>query len=212
MRIFRFDITNPIARAAMVWACLTVPFLGLAGQDQDFVDSLEIIYREGNFDPEQELEILRSLASYHTNADSMLRYAGKLIEQAEAAGESDLLSVGYLQTGYGHRLKGDLEKALENYFRVAILATGSGSLKDRATARVAIADVYSVKGDHERAVNNYREGIRIFRKINDSVRLASAVLNLGDEFFNAGELDSALQQFDQSGLLFQDLDYDMGVA
>jgi len=181
-------------------------------QDQELADSLEAIYVEGNFAPEEELQILKDLAAYHTDTEVMLRYSEKLIQLAEAAGENDFLVAGFLQSGHAHRMRGDLSKALENYFRVAILATGSGSLKDRALARVAIADVYSVKGEHDRSVKNYREGIRIFRKINDSVGLASAVLNLGDEFFNAGELDSALQQFQESGQLFQALDHEIGLA
>jgi adenylate cyclase len=77
---------------------------------------------------------------------------------------------------------------------------------------IAIADVYSIMENHDRAISYYQRAIDILREEKDSISLASALLNAGDEYFNYGILDSALTFFEESGEIFNAVNYELGVA
>ena len=85
--------------------------------------------------------------------------------------------------------------------------------KDLISAlHVSIADTYSMMGNSERAKYYYDEAITLLRKANDSLSLASALLNAGDELYNTAEYDQALLNFQESGEIFERLDYQIGKA
>jgi class 3 adenylate cyclase len=67
-------------------------------------------------------------------------------------------------------------------------------------------------GNHNNSVYYYLSAINILREVNDSVNLASALVNAGDEYFNYGELDSALIFFNESGAIFKAINSEIGVA
>jgi class 3 adenylate cyclase len=64
----------------------------------------------------------------------------------------------------------------------------------------------------EIAKGYYLKGIKILRKLNDSIQTGSALLNAGDEYFISGKLDSALILTNESVLYFENLNYPIGHA
>lgn len=189
-------------------------FLSFTGTTQDLQlsDSLRILYNSGDFDVRDELEILNKLAASETNADQLLTYSQELIRKAKRRDSTIFQFEGYLQQGNAYRLKSDMTKALESYFSAAKVASEHNLKSKSATIYIAIADVYSITGDNETSVGYYQRAMNLLRIEKDSIGLASAQLNLGDEYFNQNKLDSALYYFNESGKVFHDLKYELGEA
>tara|TARA_R110002073_G_scaffold128_5_gene1635 strand:- start:5382 stop:7211 length:1830 start_codon:yes stop_codon:yes gene_type:complete len=200
-------------------ACLLIGFFLMYSQvtfsqDQQELDSLKLELKKGNFTKTQELEKLTKIAEYDSDPNEILLYSKKVIELAEELNIPLSIYHGYLQKGNGYRFKSDLTKALESYFKAAKIAEDNGFFNKQATIKISIADAYSIMGDSKNAVNYYRNSIELLKKEKeiDSINLASAQLNLGDEYYNQKKLDSALYFFKQSGKLFKELEYEEGVA
>ncbi len=184
---------------------------GLA-QDQNLADSLEERYLQKRFTDAEQFELLKTLAEEQNDLDKKLQYANILIDLAISRDSMNYVTSGYIQKGNALKFKGNLSDALQSYFEAARIAVEQKNTQSQGAINVAIADVYSTMGNHERAVTYYRDGFSILQEVGDSVGLATAFLNAGDEYFNYGELDSALLYFERSGEIFSALDYEVGYA
>jgi adenylate cyclase len=185
----------------------------VCGQDQKLADSLAKVYRADTLHGEAKLELLRNLA-FNENRDLRLglKYAEELISLAQQANNYLYLHRGYFQKGNQKRLRGDLEEALDAYFKSVSAARAAAFIRGEGNAYGAIADIYSVSNNHRNARLYYGKAISILRKARDSISLASAISNSGDEYLNNKIYDSALLNFRESGAIFEKADYIIGKA
>ena len=187
--------------------------ISAAGQDQKVADSLKRIYQQKNLEDSSKLELLRNIA-FNESKDLNLavQYAEELISLSTRLGNNVYLHRGYLQKGNKKRIQGNLEEALDAYFKSVEAARNANFIKGEGSAYGAIADIYSVSNNHPNAMLYYHKAISTLRKSNDSVFLASAISNAGDEFLNNKIYDSALLHFKESGLIFEKINYLTGKA
>ena len=177
-------------------------------QDQKTADSLTIIYKRDTAKGIAKLELLRNLSFNEVNDLNLsLRYAEKLIELANEEGNQLYLHRGYFQKGNKKKLLGNIEEALNAYFKSSDIARKIGYVKGEGNAYGAIADSYSVSDNHSNAMLYYNKAINTLRKAGDTIALASAISNAGDEYLNVKIYDSALIYFTESKLLFDKVDY-----
>jgi len=186
--------------------------LSVYGQKDSKKDSLQSIYKSGNYPKEGQLKILKELAMDHSNSDTWLFYSETLIKVASELDSPDYVFQGYLQKGNALRVKGDLSNALESYFIGAQIAEEQNLTKRLGTVYIAIADVYDIMGNHKNATKYQQNAIRILRQEKDSVNIASALLNAGDAFTNAGKLDTAMIYTKEAETIFQKIHSPMGQA
>ena len=179
--------------------------LTMIAQNQKVSDSLENIYKSGDYDKAGELEILKLLAESETDAEKIISYSLQLIVAAKSIDSSRYEFLGYIQKGNGHKLKSDVSKALESYFIAAKIASEAPSLKkDEASVNITIADVYSIMGDTDMSFKYYRDALKLMEKSSvDPLTLADAQFNFGDEFLNIKELDSALLYLVKAGEIYE---------
>lgn len=188
-------------------------FQGIAGQDQKVADSLAVIYKKDILADTAKLELLRNLSFNELNDLKLaLKYAEELVALSERLDNNLYLHRGYLQKGNKKRLMGDLDEALAAYFLSGEAAKKAKFLKGEGTAYTAIADIYSISNNHTNARIYYTKAIATLRLSKDSVAIGSAISNAGDEFLNHGIYDSALLFFRESGLIFEKINYPIGVA
>ncbi|MBV9961600.1 MAG: tetratricopeptide repeat protein, partial [Parafilimonas sp.] len=109
--------------------------------------------------------------------------------------------------GSKERLLGNLDKALDAFFKSAKLAEQLHNLTNAGDSYSSIADIYSVAGNHANATQYYHKAVAILRQSNDSIHLASALLNFADEFLKIKQYDSALLYLKESKLIFDKADY-----
>lgn len=182
-------------------------------QDQKVADSLAIVYEQNILEDSTRLRLLKDLAFNEVkNLQKAVNYADELIRLSQEKNNLFFLSGGYLQKGYKKRLLGELEEAMDAFFKSADAAKLADFSEGEGAAFGAIADIYSISGNHANAMSYYHRAIEILRASNKSVSLASALMNAGDEFFHRNYFDSALVYFGESGLIFEEADYLIGKA
>lgn len=186
--------------------------LEVFSQNQKKLDSLEQIYLTGKYEPADQLEILSQLADQRADLEKALIFSDELIAKAQELDSLDRLYGGYFNKGNALVRKGDLSDALESYFKSAQIAADQKNDISLGNINIAIADVYSIMGNHDNAVYYYRKSIQIHGKNNNQKRLATAIENLGDEYLNVAKPDSALIMFEQSGPIFKTLGFTEGIA
>ncbi|HEU4632482.1 MAG TPA: adenylate/guanylate cyclase domain-containing protein [Flavisolibacter sp.] len=180
-------------------------------QDQKIADSLTKIYNADTVVGTAKLELLRNL-SFNEVKDLKLalRYAEELIRMAQQQGDNLYLYRGYLQKGNKKRLFGDLDEALEAFFRSAEAAGKAQFTTGEGSSYMSVADIYSLTNNHKNAMLYYNKAIANLRRSGDSVLLAAAISNAGDEFLNNKNYDSALVYFRESGMISEKIDYTVG--
>lgn len=185
----------------------------IIAQEQKIADSLTVIYKKGNLNKIDKFELLRNLSFNEINdLDLSLRYADELIALSKAENNYLYLHRGYYQKGNKHRLAGDLNKSLAAFFKSAIAATKAKYTVGEGVSYSAIADVYSVMGNPKNAELYYTKAIALLRTSDNTIALASALLNAGDDSFRNIKYNKALVYFNESGALFKEADYLIGTA
>ena len=191
--------------------CLILP--AVYSQDQKVADSLTIIYNESMLNDMDRLELLSQLSFNEVkDLNLSLKYAEELINLSIKTGNNKFLHSGYFQKGNKKRLFGDLEEALDAYMKSADAARLDKNARGEGSAYGAIADIYSISNNHHNARLYYNKAIAILRESNDSVALASFILNAGEEFMNNQIYDTAYMYFNESGIIFEKLNYLIGKA
>lgn len=195
----------------LVFSCFVLQ--NVSGQNQKVADSLAEIYKKGTLRDTAKLELLRNLAFNEVHDLKLaLSYAEELIEQSTLAGNNLYLYRGFFQKGNKKKLLGDLEDALDAYIKSIEAARKSHYFQGEANAYGAIAGIYSSANNHRNAMIYFNKAISTLRRSDDSVALASAILNAGDEFLTIGVYDSALLYFREAETLFEKVDYLIGKA
>jgi class 3 adenylate cyclase/Tfp pilus assembly protein PilF len=182
-------------------------------QNQRVADSLIRIYNQNVGNDSTRLELLRLLSFNEVkDLNLALKYAEELINLSETTNNKLYLHRGYFQKGNKKRLFGDLEEALDAYFKSAEAAREADYAKGVGNAFGAIADIYSISNNHENARHYYRKAIEMLRESNDSIALASAILNAGHEFNNSRIYDTAFVYLQEAEVIFEKLNYPAGKA
>lgn len=185
----------------------------VTGQDQKVADSLKKIYHQQIHEDSAKLELLRNLAFNEMNDLNLaLQYADELIRISKQLQNNLYLHRGYYQRGSIKKLLGNLDEGLSAFFKSGEAARKAKYTKGEGITYVAIADIYAVSGNHPNARNYYIKAIATLRQSNDSIALASAILNAGDEFLTNKMYDSALIHFRESGIIFEKMHYLSGKA
>lgn len=183
------------------------------GQDQKIADSLVIIYREDSLTGTDKLELLRNLSfNEMNNRELSLKYAEELIALSELENNNTYLCRGYILKGDKHLRVGDLDLALEVYFKSVEAAVAAEYIVGKGYAYMSIADVYSIMGSSSNAELYYDKSIQVLRNLNDSTSLATALLNAGEELLRAEKYADALRYFEESGVIFKKVNYLIGTA
>ncbi|MCW3113141.1 MAG: hypothetical protein JWR18_1537 [Segetibacter sp.] len=186
--------------------CLTI--FGVLPQDQKIADSLTHIYQLNAINDTDKLKLLANLSFNEINdLGRGLQYAEELISLSQRLENNRYLRAGYFLKGTKKRLLGKLDAALDAFFKSAEVAKKSRHVRGEGDAYGAIADIYSVANNHLNAKVYYNKAIATLRLSNDSISLASALLNAGDEFRKIRNYDSALGYFRESQTIFEKVNY-----
>jgi adenylate cyclase len=185
-----------------------------SAQEQRIADSLANIYTtKTNLSSLEKMELLRNMAFNEvTNNQLSIKYANKLVALAVKEKNYLYLHRGYFQKANKYLLLGDLDLALEIFFKSLEAAKKASFLVGQGTCIVAIADIYSSMGNSKNAKYYYTQGIKLLRKTDNTVGLATALLNAGDQYLKNKNYKVALQYFNEASTLFQKVDYASGTA
>jgi class 3 adenylate cyclase len=182
-------------------------------QDQKIADSLVKIYQKDTAKGEAQLDLLRNLAFNELrNLNLSLQYAEELIRLSKKEGNGKYLHAGYYQKGNIETRLGNLDEALKAYFNALDIAKKIKRISTQGADYGAIAEVYTESKDHTNAMLYFHQAISTLRNTEDTIALASMILNAGDELRENGNYDSALIYFNESKKIFEKKNYLIGVA
>jgi len=190
------------ARTLLI-GCFWFIISGVSAQDQKIADSLARIYQQNTLTDTAKLELLRNLSFNETRElKKGLQYAEELIRLSKRMGNNNYLRRGYFLKGNKERALGNLDEALEAYFKSAELAKTLHHSKGEGETYGAIADSYSEANNHSNAKLYYNNAITILRRSNESSSLAFVLSNAGNEFRKTRNYDSALLYFREAKVVF----------
>ncbi len=144
--------------------------------------------------------------------DVKLQFAEELISLSRQKGNLRYQHSGYFQKGNALQLVGNLEEAIDAYFKSAEVAIQENSFSRQGNAYGAIADIYSISNNNKNAIHYYDKAIALLRNSNDTIGLAAFILNAGEHFLSIEDNDSALSYFIEAGNIFEELGYTIGQA
>jgi len=192
--------------------------LSLFCQNKKLTDSLELRYIQGDFKEENKLILLKKLAQNHPNLEQKLFYSNELLSMAKAMDSSYYYFYAYLEKGNALTDKGDLQKAIENYLSAGDIALAENNNKNLGVIYASIGGVYIDLGNAKTGMSYYRKAVEILRTPEslkekaDILRLATSIENLGYTYVTINKPDSALIYLNESGILFENIDSEIGLA
>jgi signal transduction histidine kinase len=184
-----------------IWCSLQLSF----GQQQKIADSLAKIYQSGSYSDGETLPLLEALSFNEiTDLGKGLRYADKLIELSKKSGNKNYQRIGYFLKGNKLRLQGELDKALDAYFKCTELSKELKNAGGEGECYGAIGDIYSMANNFDNAYTYYQKAIRILTNQKaKQVSLAAVISNAGDLFLKNSKYDSALLYFNNAKSVFE---------
>ncbi len=197
----------------IIVGCFWFISTGAFAQDQKVADSLALIYQQNNLTGKAKLNLLVDLSFNETrDLEKGLKYAEELISLCEQSGNNNYLRRGFYLKGTKKRLLGQLDEALDAYFKSAEIARKTRHLTGEGEAYGAIADIYSIANNHANAKHYYHKAIIVLQQSANSVSLASVLSNAGELYLKTRNYDSALYYFNEAKIIFDKIDYPTGIG
>jgi len=223
--------TKHLTNLIILLGILLFSFIGNSQSNRVNLDSLEKVFKSNTYSKNKELSILSKLSQSTNDPQKKLFYSNLLVEKAKAKDSLQYVFSASLQKGNAYLLKSDFSRALESYLSATDIANKADDKVNLALTNITIGDVYSEMGNHDNSIKYYERSIAQLRELisikkenlknnieDDYILkqlekfLANALLNSGDEYFNAGEYEKALGQFYQSSSLCEKINYKLGSA
>lgn len=174
-------------------------------QNLSVADSLVMVYEQMDKEDTARFRLLTLIANNQTDPSKKLEYADLLINESREAQNVRFLHHGYLNQGQAYRLMGDFDVAIYALFKALDFAEKSDYTEGVAATNTALADVYSILGNHTNAVLYYKRAIEVLPGDVNAALRATILLNLGDEYFMSKTYDSALVCFEESRAIYEEL-------
>jgi len=154
-------------------------------------------------DDDKKFKLLCDIASNSVNADSILKYSELAIKLAEKLNRNPAKPLVF--KGFGYLNSGELASALECFMKAANYYKADHNNNGMAATYTYISETYNQQENYDNAKYYLKNAIEIFKKENDTIRLASAMQNLGYTNYCMGQYDSALIVYSRESEIYQKL-------
>ena len=108
-------------------------------------------------------------------------------------------------TLYGE--KGEFDKAQEHLEKALTHLNVKDDISTRAMIETNLGVINTIRGNHEKAVWNYKSAMERFERLKDNRRLARVYHNLGMLFCKMEKYDDALDEFNKCITISKEMDY-----
>ena len=135
---------------------------------------------------------------------------GKLAETIDEV--SNATSVSLSSLGDVHRIRGELDEAVEMHEKSLALNTELGFKGGVANDYANLGNVHSIRGELDEAVEMYEKSLALDTELGDKEGMANQYSNLGNVHRIRGELDEAVEMHEKALALFIELGHKEGMA
>lgn len=178
------------------------------------IDSLQSISAQKNLPDTTRVLVMAELAIEYRNIkpDTCLFLAQKALQNSQKIKYSKGQGRAYQVIGIYYYIKGNYEKALQNYqTALPLLQKGKGK-REIAWAYTNIGSVYKNQGNYERALENYYKSLQGFEQIKDMAGVGWALGNLGLIYGNQGNYEKSLEYHHKSLEVRQKIGFQPDIA
>ncbi len=138
--------------------------------------------------------ILMSLGRW----DGMLAVEQEMLERAIEKNDLPTEAQARRLIGGAFRVRGDLDRALEQLKRAHEIYTHIGDQRGVAFALGNIGSALRLRGDYEQALECQRSALRMFEEFGDREQVAGQLNNLGQVYMSMNRADDALDVLEES--------------
>lgn len=155
------------------------------------------------------LELCRSL--YYSEPDIVLKYSGEAYAQAEEIGDSASKADAAIFLGWGHRVTGDQEKAIDYIYKAMTIGRSLQRPDLEGRALLVQGTIQVDEANYPEAEKLLLEARNLLQKTEPTVELGLAVNALGEVRRYRGQLDEALNAYTEAIDLHRKVGFDRGV-
>lgn len=184
-----------------------------ANAQTDKIDSLKSVVAQNKKDSTVVNALLEiSTLLSRTEPEKSEDYAKQAITLAEQINFKKGQAFGYKNLGLLLYFKGELNKDLVNYWKTSLnLFTEINFKSGISNLQSNLGSVYQTKGDDPTALDYFLKSVRIAEEIKDSLRIATAYLNIGSVYINETiTYGQALEAFEKSKIISDKINYREG--
>lgn len=182
-------------------------------QHQKEADSLiNVFNQDKNVHDSIQTHLLYLISIKSSDPEEKLKYADLLLEKSKFYRAAYYAIQSYNIKGVAYRLKGDLERSLENLFKSAKLAADNNFPVFEAEAYSEISNTYIANNDFNNSLIYQSKAITVFRAHSMKEQLPIALLNTGFNYYSLKKLDTALQLYNEAEPLFEEINMTIGKA
>ncbi|WP_420573218.1 tetratricopeptide repeat-containing sensor histidine kinase [Kordia sp.] len=185
----------------------------LSGQNQKKADSLKHIFNEREIVSDSiATQLIAQIIVKSSSPEEILIYSDVLLQRSKQYKPIFYAIKAHNAKGVAYRLKGNLENSLKSLFKSASLASDNEYPVFEAEAYSEISNTYIANDDFSNSLIYQTKAIDIFRKQKINKRLCVALLNTGFNYYSIGELDTALQLYNEAAPIFDEVKMSIGKA
>ncbi len=163
----------------------------ISAQNQ-IIDSLEAVLKESR--GKERAQILDRLSRQYENYDLKkgLRYALEMDLLSREIKDIELQQKAAVNLGYSYFFAGKYDSLL--YYTDRILELSEKEKNPRALASRAqlLSELEYRKGNHQSGINYCREALRLYKGLNDTVRMGGVFGDIAQFYSETGDFDSAI--------------------
>ncbi|WP_420580300.1 response regulator [Reichenbachiella sp.] len=188
-------------------------YLPAWGQNQYEADSLiELLSSQNEFSDSSICAIQNDIAFNSIQPKDKVFYAEKTAKLAGKIGDERQLALALRYMGGAYKHLGNLTKAIECYIAASHHYSNVGLELGVGVVYLDLGGVYEMQGNFDLSKYYHKKSIAILKAENDLVRMASALLNLGELYRENNLYDSAMMYYVESQSMFDQAGHKTGQA
>ena len=178
--------------------------------NQKYSDSLKAVLSESEqLSDSQRLVILDKISRRDSDPETIIRYGTQLLELSKSLGLVKNQQMAELYIGNGYKYLGDLNLAIQHYYRSASLADSIGDRKALGSVYGSIGNLHRQNKNFSGSIKFHSQSLEIFKSLSDTLNIAITIFNLGNTYDQQGLLDSAILCYERCSKLAKHIDHKM---
>ncbi len=188
---------NSFTRLLGITVFVLLP-LTVNAQDSRKADSLRQLLGASQLPDTVELQVLQGLMIYESKPSQALLYAQSFIALANELADIKKEALGWEEVSLIRRRLGDITTSTAAALRAQSLFKQQGLTKELAASYAQLASNLLMEARYVESLEKYNEALQIYKEEKDTVRTCLTLLNIGETYRLADQLDSALHYFQES--------------
>ena len=135
---------------------------------------------------------------YDSSTSYMLEIGRAWIKQGQEKKDLIIEASGFCQLGFGFRMAGNFQKALEYHQKALEIAEATGNFSILAMTKNLMAHIYRDREDYDKALQLFSSALPDAERGRNEMVKAWPLMNMGSMYMRIGKLDSALKYLQSS--------------